>query len=431
MASGFAQPARQAVVPAAKTAAWANYGFDAGQSGFNNLEKTLSTSNVGSLTSIWGGPGSYDTGIGGIVESGGVIYMSVAFDGNIGSAALQALNAQTGNVLWTTSTSNGFGPAAVGDGLVFTVADNTKDVCAYKTKTGKEVWCDAGNPSKYGPIETGPTYADGTVYFTIEGAADVQDILEAVEAKTGAVRWVDNAGSDLGVDENPPAVSNGRVYNLCIQFAGSITDEDICAYDASSGSLIWTFTLATKTEGQAIHLIVGHNGVIYYSLHYDVGSTNTMSAGAINSSGSQLWSDGFTVNGDPAGAPFGLATDDRKLYAQVNSTTASDSPEGLYAFDVKNGKQEWQVSLPPSEGSFGSIPSVANGVIYTMYQTEGGSGGPLALNAANGTTLFETPSGFGDTQGARPIVVNATLYAPCGDSNGGICAFGLGEKKRN
>ena len=213
MTSSFAQPARQAVVPAAKTATWANYGFDAGQSGFNNLEKTLSTSNVGSLTSIWGGPGSYDTGIGGIVEAGGVIYMSVGFDGNIGNSALQALNAQTGNVTWTTNTSGGFGAVAVGDGLVFTVADDSKDVCAYKTKTGAQVWCDAGNPTKYGPIDRGPTYAGGAVYFSIEGAADVEDILEAVNAKTGAALWVDNGGSNLADDQDPPAAPQARRAN--------------------------------------------------------------------------------------------------------------------------------------------------------------------------------------------------------------------------
>jgi len=418
----------QRVAPAATAAAWSNFGFDAGQSGFNNLEKTLSTSNVGSLKSIWGGPGSYDTGIAGIVEAGGVIYMSVAFDGNIGNSALQALNAQTGKVLWTTNTGGGFGAVAVGDGRVFTVADDSKDVCAYKTKTGAQVWCDAGNPTKYGPIDRGPAYSGGAVYFSIEGAANVEDILEAANAKTGATLWVDNGGSNLAEDQDPPAVAKGRVYNYCSQ-GGSNPDMGICAYDASSGSLIWTFVLATKTTGQEIHLIVGHNAVIYYSLHHDIGSTNTSSAGAINSSGSQLWSDSFNVSGGVE-SPFGITTDDRKLYAQVDSP-GSDSPEGLYAFDVTNGKQKWHVSLPPSEGAFGSVPSVANGVIYTMTQSGGGSGGVLALAASSGTTLFATSSGFGDTDGARPIVVNATVYAPCGDSNGGICAFGLSQKKRN
>jgi outer membrane protein assembly factor BamB len=88
------------------------------------------------------------------------------------------------------------------------------------------------------------------------------------------------------------------------------------------------------------------------------------------------------------------------------------------------------VTLPPSEGAFASTPAVANGVVYTMNQTEGGAGGVLALAASNGTILFGSSSGFGDSAGARPIVVNGAVYAPCGDSNGGICRFGLSKKKR-
>lgn len=424
-APGFAPQARQPVPPGATTVSWANYGFSAGQSGFNNLETTLSPSNVGSLTGLWQSPGSYVSGVTGIVEHGGSVYIN-DFDGKIGSDAVQAINAKSGVVLWTKGiTGGGRGTVAFGDGLVFTNGD-TNDVCAYRSRNGAQVWCVHGNPSKVGAIENGPSYANGVVYFSIEGRASVQDELWAVDAKTGSVRWVDNGGSFLFDDEDPPAVSNGRVYNYCSGQEGSKPDMGVCAYDASSGSPIWMSILSTNTNNAGINLIVGHNGVIYYSVHVNAGSVNTNDVGAINTSGSQLWGKTFTVSGGGE-SPFGIATDDKKLYAQVNDP-GSYNPEGFYAFKVTSGKQSWHVT--PSSGTFASTPAVANGVIYTMDATGGGAGGVLALAASNGVTLFNTPSGFGDGAGARPIVVNATVYAPCGDSSGGICAWGLGAKKR-
>lgn len=423
--------------PPAKTADWDNLGFDTNQSGYNNLEKTLGTGNVGSLTELWQSAGiQMDQ----MVESNAVLYTTM-WSPSTGTA-LQAYDEKTGSLLWTTGVPNqpgGGGTLAVGSGLLFTYA-GSGTVCAFKTKNGKTAWCQSFPSSKYrlGNPE-GLTYANGIVYVPLLGGPYVADALVALNASNGGQVWAtttDVGGCCSLGNTTRPIVSHGRVYDECNVLVGSgskaFTDWGICAYDAATGSEQWMYVPVSKSNF-AYYLAADKKGNLYLSLLYaPPGSGPNALVQKLTSSGSMVWSRSYTLCHSDQGE-FELANDNKNVYAQLDADAGSCGSQQdsiLYTFSAKNGQQLWQAS-PGQGNSFLDAPVVANGVVYSQTR-----GGMMALALSNGTTLWN-PGGGASSQcyggcSAPPIVVNGLVHAPCGGfGNTHLCTFGLpSEKKR-
>src|ERR1700724_580558 len=141
---------RPSIAPqAAGIVAWPNFGMDPGDSGFNNVENTLSPSNVGSLQLLWEGAGQ---NVSAAIEDKGVLYQLFL---ESSANQLQALDAATGSPSWTDSGQTGL--PAFGEDLVFTVCDRGFAMCAYRAKGGKLAWEDQ-SPQQQNYLVQNPTY---------------------------------------------------------------------------------------------------------------------------------------------------------------------------------------------------------------------------------------------------------------------------------
>lgn len=97
---------------------------------------------------------------------------------------------------------------------------------------------------------------------------------------------------------------------------------------------------------------------------------------------------------------------------------------GVYALNVKSGKQLWSFT---SNGNMfvGGQATVANDILYT----NGGGGNNdnvaiAAFNVKNGKLIWSTSTISNGSSPASGVVVNGTVYTGCYT----LCAFTLGTK---
>jgi outer membrane protein assembly factor BamB len=112
---------------------------------------------------------------------------------------LDALDASTGALGWTTYIDTGLTPdgaPALANGMVYLA---TSDLAAYDQDTGRLAWSQS-----LGGSDSSPAVANGVVYMGTEGGT-----LRAYDAMTGSLLW---ESSDLGDQVSSPAVSDGLVY---------------------------------------------------------------------------------------------------------------------------------------------------------------------------------------------------------------------------
>lgn len=150
----------------------------------------------------------------------------VVHDGAVYLAAgdLVALDAESGDELWSGSTEGRCSGVAVDDRAYVTTHGNESGaVAAHGLATGDEQWetTDVGNP--YAPPALGPDHV-----YVVSKPADVY----AVSRSDGTVEWHRSLGDTT---YSPPAVADGRVFTP----AGN--GSHVRAFDAASGDLLWRF----------------------------------------------------------------------------------------------------------------------------------------------------------------------------------------------
>ncbi len=169
------------------------------------------------LSQIWTAP---IPGVGpfGSYASTPVIDKGVIYSQDLASN-VQALNLETGEVLWTRSYEQpSFGPngVVVADGSVF--GTTPTEAFALDQKTGKQVWSTVLPRNENEGIDMAPGYRDGMVYVStvpVTATAIYQGggagVLWALDAKTGKKRWhFDTVPKDLW--GNPSVNSGGGLW---------------------------------------------------------------------------------------------------------------------------------------------------------------------------------------------------------------------------
>ena len=194
-----------------------------------------------------------------------------------------------------------------------------------------------------------PTVTEELVYI-----AGYHGKLYAVNAKTGALRWVYPRedyfdGSVIG----GPAVSQGKVY------IGS-ADEKLYALDAATGDLQWEF----ETEDK----IWSTPSVVGDTLY--IGSFDKKLYALNTADGSKRWQ--FETKGAIASTP--LVYDDTVYIGSFDRY--------LYALDVSDGSLRWKFL---AENWFWARPVADNGVIYAGSV----DGKVYALKTENGDKIAE------------------------------------------
>jgi sugar lactone lactonase YvrE len=286
-----------------------------------------------------------------------------------GSAATVAVDGSTGAVKWgsvyRSSTSagqrdRGTRIALSPDGSkVFVTGEsscyshcgsdvfNGYSTIAYDASSGDQLWA-----SRY--AEEGPgAYSiavtpDGSTVFVHGGTpGDAASTTVAYDASTGAQLFViQNAG--LLVPWNALAISP----DSSTVFVASTSDptqspcgDRVTAYDASTGTQLWTAVYPNCTWDRSLAITISPDG----STLYETGSGNLgFSTVAYDAStGAQRWAtvtDQIRVDGDvhPSVAP---SPDGTKLFVLGEAACASscsDQPLATMAYDASTGNQLWE-----------------------------------------------------------------------------------------
>jgi outer membrane protein assembly factor BamB len=176
-----------------------------------------------------------------------------------GLSAMLALNAKTGNTLWSTPRpvrQSWCTPVlATVAGHVQLIAGGSPLLIAYDPDDGKELWrCDGMGSD----VAASPTFANGLVYFTNENAKVFAIRPGAGDVTNTNVVWT----GDQGMSDAASPACDGRVF-LQANSRGRIT-----CYDAKDGRLLWDKDLgctiwASPTIAGNLAYIVAEDGKVY------------------------------------------------------------------------------------------------------------------------------------------------------------------------
>jgi outer membrane protein assembly factor BamB len=253
-----------------------------------------------------------------------------------------------------------------------------------------------------------PILVDGTAYIA------TWDDLYALDADSGAVRWIHNSCCENLLSSNP-AVANGILYV-------GLFDTGLLALDATTGAALWHYPpLARVFSSPAVA-----SGIVYFDDAEDDTGDGVFALDAMT--GKPLWfSPTYSSFSSPAvanGVVY-VGTDDTNLYAldaatgvklwtYTTGSVVRSSPavangavyfgsddNNVYALNASTGAKLWSYA---TAGYVESSPAVANGVVYVSSD----DGNLYALNAYTGGLLWRYASAayaVGD-----PTIANGVVY---------------------
>ena len=221
------------------------------------------------------------------------------------------------------------------------------------------------------------------------------DGLVALNATTGSLIWIGNAGTGPG---SSPAVVNGVVY---VHSQGGY----VYAINASTGANIWTYSEGTTAGMQnatpsGISSPDVANDIVYVN---GFGYNHSWSTYALNAStGTLLWS---TSTGNMDSSP-----------AFANGVVYVGSYSGTYALNASTGAIIWKSGevLNSDQHYEMSSPAIANGILY-IGSNEGkiyAIGKPLTNQTSNDWPMFHhDPAHTGTATSEGPLTNQTTWIA--------------------
>lgn len=263
------------------------------------------------------------------IIAGGILYFS-------SSRSLCALNASTGETIWSTPNTSG-NNLVIADGVLYSNRYN-----ALNASTGVQLW----NTTYYRPgalaVINGYWYGNDQDAFLI-----------CRNASTGTEIWKSQTYSL----SQCPAVVNDTIY-----FGGNGLE----ALDAYTGSRIWQIKIwGINTGSPTVSLgcvYIGTSEGIFYCVNAFTGE--------------HVWN--FTSNGKIFSSPAVLGN-----YIYFGSMDGN-----LYALNASSGQKIWNYTCRSDYEDWGSgirsAPSVADGVVYALSN----DGNLYAFDAYTGSKLW-------------------------------------------
>jgi outer membrane protein assembly factor BamB len=332
--------------------AWPTWGSTPGGTFFAGTDKAINSKNVSNLKDSdengtgWpyvGGIGPEDNNNAPDVV-GGVAYAS-------GDSSVIAMNAPTGNTLWSSSISPYTAPA-VSDGRVFV---GTKDgqLTALDANSGTTIWTDT---------VASDGMSDPTIYRHNVLMTD-GPIIYNLSQKTGTIKWQYDCSSVVTSDGFPLCNSgSGQDLSAAVVLGDTLyfTSEAFTFALTSSGKLKW-YTYNDEADYAYFANPVATNGLVYSAALNGDGSSELEALNA--SSGDLVWQDiGGWSGGD-------MAVANGVLY---------DSNGSLEAWNASTGAEMW------TGGTSGAGVTVVDNVVFY---------GGGALDASTGAQLWSNPVG--------------------------------------
>ncbi len=287
-----------------------------------------------------------------------------------GRFGLRAVNATTGEVLWTTpSSGNVYSNPTYHNGTVYFGAIwGNGTFYAVDASDGSYVWTQI-----VGEVYTaGPVVAEDMVFVTLAHRGTI-----ALNANNGSVIWNE---SGPGYMHSTPAYENGTL------FCGGFYMQ---ALNVTDGSIIWKSPIAGSHSG----IVIAEDKVCGHDEDY-VTCLN-------KKNGTLLWQSKINTKISWNAIESTPAVYGDRLYVGSQDGRA-------FAFNLQNGSEMWNVSLGEwRNGSIISSPIVApNDVVYFANDYI------WALNATTGETIWSL---LADATHSYPVIttpmlVNKILY---------------------
>jgi|CXWL01.1.fsa_nt_gi outer membrane protein assembly factor BamB len=343
------------------------------------------------LTGVYGGPAprrltgvrfTYDAGAplrNAPAISGGALFFGAA------SGIFRALNAQTGEVLWSTDVGSSVtsSPAVVGRSVFFTTRDGT--IHALSTRSGRPIWSaslgrddDALNYWDF--FTSSPTpYGDKLYVGSGDGG------LYALDQRSGRVIWRATIGSRV---RSTPAVTADVVV------VGSQGGE-VFAIDRATGAQRWRF--ATDGASHEFELRYNDTTSVYASPTIAngivaIGARDGNLYGIDLQTGAQAWK----TTHDGGSWILSTATADGALYVGSGSALI------IQAADMATGAERWRA--PATAAVFGSPTIIGDVLLYADM-----SGSLRALDRASGGELWRL--NMADRAFSTPVAADGIVYA--------------------
>jgi outer membrane protein assembly factor BamB len=200
-----------------------------------------------------------------------------------GDNNVYALDAQTGNILWSGTISDYANGVAVSNGIAYINAFNpitlSSNLYAFKASGCASAPCSplwVVPDGTYSRVPSSlPAIANGVVYVDNHIGSlpplNGEPALYAFDAKTGATLWTWTDPTTGTIFSSSPAVANGVVYD-------ATTDGNVYAFNASgcgnsTCSPLWTYNMGNGIGTQSSPIIV--NGMVYIGASNSNVSTET------------------------------------------------------------------------------------------------------------------------------------------------------------
>jgi outer membrane protein assembly factor BamB len=236
-----------------------------------------------------------------------------------------AIDADTGNELWTIPFEGGYSSPTVVDGTIF-VGSADANLYAIDAESGSKEWTFKTD----GEIYSSPTVADELVFV---GSED--NTLYAIDTETGTKEWAFETDGNIS---SSPTIANGLV------FVGS-DDKNLYAIDAENGAEQWSFQTGANIESSPT---VANETVIFGSRDGNLYAVNLQD-------GTEKWV---------------FRTD---ITVRINMFNSSPTVANgcvfvgnknfrLYAIEIKTGEEKW--AFKTSWQISTSSPVVENGTVY-------------------------------------------------------------------
>jgi polyvinyl alcohol dehydrogenase (cytochrome) len=299
--------------------------------------------------------------------------------------SIVALDAYTGKIIWKT----------------FTVQDEPKPF--KKNSAGTQMYGPAG-----GAIWSAPTldlkrkliYAGtGNSYTDVETRQS--DAIIALDIETGKLRWA-----------NQVTPKDNFLVGCRQAGVGNCPDEAGPDHDFGSSPI-----LRTLPDGKQVILAGQKSGVIY-ALDPD-------------DNGKIIWQVKVGNGGALGGIEWGFAADEQNVYVPIADVSGAARKPGLTALKIATGEQLWHVPAPAAKCSWGTTrcnnsQSAAITVIPGVVFSGTADGHLRAYSAKDGSIIWEVDTALpvstvnagqtkgGTLDGGGPTIANGILYTNSG-----------------
>lgn len=417
---------------------WATYGLDHSNSVNNRAEITLSANNVGDLVEVW----RAETG--GVTGTPAVVEDAVYFADWRGF--VNVVNADNGSVVWEGKPSQApiSSSVAVADEVVVT-GDLEGELHGLDRDDGAVLWSKQLNPQG-ASLYASPVVIDDVI---VVGMTDIELRVEDPDFRAGIVAVDLEDGSEMwrlytdpgDVPERWVSIWSSAAYDpaLGLVYLGTgntngpagveRADTDlplangVLAIDLDSGEIAWFFKLIDQDQRRDFD--VGGSPNLFTIGDRDVLGVGGKSGDYVvldRATGDLVWKTNLTTGSAGGGVMSTAAVGDGAIYVASNEKGTDGT---IFALDAEDGSILWQRQV--GEPIYGGSMALANGVLYRG--TFGGTA--LAFDATDGTVLWTDDLNAPLAGGFS--IVDGTLYIGYGSGNpgnlsapaGGVVAYQL------